>query len=1134
MDTQWHIALFGELHLQLGERVITRFRTQKSAALLAYLACHPRQAHSREVLMTILWPDHDPRASRNNLSVALNSLRRQLEPPGIPEGAVLIANRFQVQLNPEAFTTDVAAFEAALRAAERADSEEGRAQSLMEAVALYQGELLPGFYEEWILPEQQRLATLCLQALHELAAHFREAGDLERAIEYARRAVQADPLMEACHAELMGLYAQSGQVSLALRQYRELEGILKQEYDSEPSEATQALIRAIQSQELTQQADRLARTRHRTASAPAGREAERPQRQEPGLPTASDTARAARSLPLSLTRFFGREDEIERLQLLLRIVAQGSYDKDGLAPPARLVSLTGPGGSGKTRLVTEAARRWVQLLRCLVWFVPLADIADAALIPNAVADALGLPRLPQLTPEEQVIEALNRQPALLILDNFEHLLEDDAGRQFVGRLLSGVPRLRCLVTSRHRLELAGEQEFPIAPLSTPEAGMGVRGSRLGESPLPSPQAPPSPPGVGASPALLLTYASVQLFVDRAQVARPDFQVTTRNAPHVAALCARLEGLPLAIELAAARSQALTPYQMLSQVSRRFDFLVSRHRDQEARHATLRAVVDWSYRLLSSELQRFFRQLSVFRGGWTLEAAGAVSGEALTLDWLEELRDGSLLVTEETGSGMRFRMLETMREYASEQMSVEEASGLARRHAEYYTALAEEAAANIESPEAAAWYDQLEREHDNLRAALHFSMEAKGESVEAGATQASFPHSSADACEVALRLTVALMHFWTVRGHVSEGRRWFAAALSLPGAQARTTARADALNGAGELASAQSDYTQARAFYTECLAIRREIGDREGIANVLTNLGRVANDQVDYVSARALHAECLAILREIGDRKGTAFSLVRLGLVALEQGDYVSARALCEESLSIRREIGDQQGIAYSLNNLGDVAYRQGDYAEAQALYEQSLALLRGIGHWRGIASSLSRLGNAVREQGDYSSARALYEECQAILREIGARRGIASSLGQLGLVALKQGDYVSARALYEERLSISRESGDRRGIAEAIEAFAALTVRQPVKATRLLGATEALREIIGIPLSPNQRVAYDRTVATLRAALDEAAFAEAWQAGRAMTMEQAIGNALQPGEDTTEPAYRSLPNEGAALRREPI
>jgi predicted ATPase len=476
-----------------------------------------------------------------------------------------------------------------------------------------------------------------------------------------------------------------------------LEGILREEVGSAPSNATRELIRTIQAQELTQQADRLAQTRQRTASDLAEGETARSEPDEPGVTATPDTARAASSLPLTLTRFFGREDEIERLQVLLRIEERGVRAKDGLAFGCRLVTLTGPGGSGKTRLVTEAARRWIELLHSLVWFVPLADLSDAALIPNAVADVLGLARQPHVTPEEQVIEALNRQPALLILDNFEHLLDGDAGTQFVQRLLARVPMLTLLVTSRHRLELDGEQELPIAALPTPDMGDEGRGLGDTERVVPNPQIP--------TPALLLTFPSVQLFVDRAQAARPDFQVTARNADDVAALCARLEGLPLAIELAAARSQVLTPSQMLSQVNHRFDFLVSRHRHKEARHTTLRAVVDWSYRLLSPELQRFFRQLSVFRGGWTLSAASAVSGEALTLDWLEELRDGSLVVTEETGRGeMRYRMLETMREYASEQTSGEEAGVLGRRHAEYYTSLAEEAEPHLKGAEQKLWME----------------------------------------------------------------------------------------------------------------------------------------------------------------------------------------------------------------------------------------------------------------------------------------------------------------------------------------------------------------------------------------------------------------------------------------------
>jgi predicted ATPase len=963
--------------------------------------------------------------------------------------------------------------------------------------------------------------------------------------------------MEACHGELMRLYAETGQVSLALRQYRELEELLRQEVGSAPSGATQELIRAIQAQELTQQADRLAQPRQRLASVPAEGETARSEPDEPGVTIASDTVRAARSLPLTLTRFFGREDEIERLQVLLRIEERGVRIKDGLASASRLLTLTGTGGSGKTRLVTEAAQRWIELLHCLVWFVPLADLSDAALIPNAVADVLGLPRLPHVTPEEQVHEALNRQPALLILDNFEHLLNDDTGTQFVQRLIAGVPTLRCLVTSRHRLELDGEQEFPIAPLPTPETGFGSRVLGFGDNPLPTPQ--PTTPRSGSAapansqspaPALLLTFPSVQLFVDRAQAARPDFQVTARNADDVAALCAGLEGLPLAIELAAARSQVLTPSQMLAQVSHRFDFLVSRHRDREVRHTTLRAVVDWSYRLLSPELQRFFRQLSVFRGGWTLDAASAVSGEALTLDWLSELRDGSLLGTEESGSGeMRYRMLETMREYAQEQMSVEEASALGRRHAEYYTALAEVGDAQLKGAEQKLWMERLEADHDNLRAAFDWSLSEKEEGERRKDESGYVPDSSflLHPSSLALHLAGALARFWFY-GHLVEGRERLATALARSDPSERTAERAKALLGAGMLDYYLGDYVQARALCTESLEISRELGDRAGMAIACIFLGN-AEAYRQHGAGRPYYEQSLALFRELGDAWGIAYALNNLGQVAYAVlNDRARARALYEESLGLRRALGDSMGIAMSLNNLGLLARNEENYAEARALFEESLSLVRELGNRHSVASVLFHLSDSVLYQGDYAAALYHVEESVALFREMADRAFLEMAQYQLSRIHRKRGDLTRAQAALEERLTLAKalksphrllsalaclgevliERGDypsaraylrqsmhtaledeadarRYELPELLRIVVALATAQgqPELAVRLLGAASAHQEILG-PLPSHAEADFQARVDAPRQALGEAAFATVWEAGRALDSEQAL------------------------------
>jgi len=773
--------MLGQLRACHTARTINRFSTQKTGLLLAYLAYYRKRVHPREELAELFWPDSDVEACRTNLRVALLSLHRQLEPPGTPAGSVLMCQRTCVQLNPQVITTDVADFEAALQAAWLEDDPIQQAHYLSEALNLYRGVLLPGFYEEWVLTERDRLADAHVGALKQLIAILEKAGDLNRAVEYAHQAVVADPLREEIHLDLMRLYAATGRPAAALRQYQELERLLREELKEEPSEEARVFVerlqkrryvaamhrrRTIQSQSDSRnrgdsvalpwpQPQRLRESPRPPVAAPppqdngsrnpslAGKKAVGRQHgtQDNGLPNTSSPRSAeapSLRLPMQFTRFFGREEEIARLQELVN----GERADDH----SRLITLTGPGGSGKTRLAIECVRQAASVRAGAVWFVPLADLIDARLIPAAILGTLCPNTSTRSEALEEVVAALANRPTLLILDNFEHLVE--SGAALVKTLLECVPTLTCLVTSRQRLGLEGEQEFPVAPLPTPSA-----------------------PG---TPERLLEFASVQLFVDRAQLTRPDFQVTARNAADVAALCDRLEGIPLAIELAAPWIQSLTPAQILSRIERRFDLLVSRRRDIGPRHVTLRAALEWSYRLLSPELQRFFARLSVFRGGWTLETAEAVCGNAEVWEYgsqaptqppshtstphlLARLQAHSLVVAEEAEGGMRYRLLETLREYANEQLSAAERERLARRHAAYYLELAENTKAKGAGAEQAEGLARLEEEHDNFRAALEWAL-------------ASEP-------EIALRLTVALWRFWYVRGYLNEGRRWLEEALS---------------------------------------------------------------------------------------------------------------------------------------------------------------------------------------------------------------------------------------------------------------------------------------------------------------------------------------------------------------------
>ena len=1090
MNMRWRITLFGGLSAQQNERVITRFRTQKTGALLAYLAFYLDRSHLREVLFELLWPECVPDLGRQSLSMALSSLRHQLEPPGVPRGAVIIADYKSVRLNPEAVTTDVAEFEAALLSAGQAQSDIERVRHLADAVALYRGALLPDYFENWILREQQRLEGLFFQSLRHLIEYYENADDIPRALDYAHHGVAMDPLREEAHYELMRLYAVAGQPTAALRQYAELERILREEFHDTPTDATRELARRISNQ-LSVTSDQLAVSRRQLAVSRRQKAAGKKQQAEKNQPSIIDhqpltinyQPLTISRLPLTLTRFFGREKEIAWLKEQLT------------SEETRLMTLTGAGGTGKTRLAIEVAKQLVEPLRGAVWFVPLADLSDAKLIEGALLEALHVPRSANAEPLEQVVEVLSRQPSLLVLDNLEHLIGKlgnweigklrDAETQFpnspisqfpqsvVRTLLERVPTLKLLVTSRQRLGLTGEREYFVPPLPTPQEYSDVPiFGYSGHAPI------TQPPEYVPYSVWAMTFASVQLFVDRAQAVRPDFQVTEANAQALAELCDRLEGIPLAIELAAARALVMSPAQMLAQLEHRFDFLVSRRRDVAERHRTLRAAIDWSYRLLTPELQQFFMRLSVFRGGWTLEAAEAVAGsesmsqrvnesmnplthepiDPLThasldvLDVLEQLRECSLILCEETNGAMRFRMLETVREYCWERLTElgeEEVRQARRRHLEFFMRLAEQAAAQWASAEQGTWLERLDAEHDNVRAALEWGLE--NDPIKA------------------LRITLALVRFWVARGHISEGREWFSRTL-VRAQDAPLSLRADALNRAGVLARWQNDYAQAIGQSEEALSLYRQMGNQHGVASALMNLGVYAHDQGDFERARTLH----------------------------------------EEMLQIARELDAKAWVGIALDNLGDIAFDEGDYEQATALHEESLTIKQETGNLSGIATSLSTLGKIAEAGGDLERAQTLYEESLTIMRELGIKWGVAQSLQHLARVAYRRGHYPQARALNAESLTMRQELGNKDGIAKNLDWMAMLTVaqQQAERAVVLFAAADALRKSIGVALPRFYRDERDASLAAARAALGDKTFAAAWAKGRALTLEQAVAYAL--------------------------
>src|SRR6266699_313007 len=688
------------------------------------------------------------------------------------------------------------------------------------------------------------------------------------------------------------------------------------------------------------------------------------------------------NLPAQLTPLIGREQEVTAVDTLLR------------HPEVRLLTLMGPGGVGKTRLGLEIAAELLDDYPDGVCFVPLATISDPELVVPTIAQVLGIKEAGEQPVANLLQASLQDKCLLLLLDNFEQVT---AAAPRLADLLADCPQLKILVTSRAVLHIRGEHEFLVPPLALPDLTALAEGHTLTE------------------------YAAVALFLQRAQAARPDFQVTPANTRVIAEICVRLDGLPLAIELAAARVKILPPQALLTRLEYRLQVLTSGARDAPVRQQTLRNTLAWSYDLLDAREQWLFRRLSVFVGNCTLEAVEGLStalGEkpADVLDGVASLMDKSLLrQVEQEGEEPRLLMLATIREYALEALAASgEMESTRRAHAAYYLALVEQAELELGGPQQGSWLDRLEREHDNLRAALSWSLEQAGDE-EAGQRQ-----------EIALRFGGALWKFWWTLGHWSEGRTFLQRALAASEGSEASSIDAKALYAAAQLAFVQSDNERAKAQSEESLALFRELEDQRGIALSVSTLGNVAWVRGDTARAHSLLEEAVALFREVDDKEFAAYSLFSLGLLASSQGEYARAGALYEEGLALFREIQHKRGIAHSLSQLSQALFvSQGDQTSVRSVLEECLALSREVGFKEGIAAAQCLLGQLALGQGDLVTAHSQVEESIILYKEMGHRFGTAESLGVLGKVVATQGEYAAAHRLYEESLAISGELGEK-------------------------------------------------------------------------------------------------------------
>ena len=783
------------------------------------------------------------------------------------------------------------------------------------------------------------------------------------------------------------------------------------------------------------------------------------------------------NLPAQPTPLIGREKEVAAVAALLN------------REEVRLLTLTGPGGTGKTRLGLQVAAELSEAFTDGVFFVNLAPIRDPIFVLPAIAQTLEVKELGAHSPLDLLKASLREKHLLLLLDNFEQVVQ--AAPQ-VAALLVACPELKIVVTSRMALHVRAEQEFAVPPLALPDP------KRL------------------LGPVALSQYEAVALFIIRAQAVKPDFQMTNATAPAVVEICVRLDGLPLALELAAARIKLFPPHALLARLSHRLAVLTGGARDAPLRQQTLRNTLAWSYDLLDAQEQQLLRRLSVFVGGCTLEAVEAVyhalgNEPGQVVEAVASLIDKSLLQPREQVEGVsRFTMLETIREYGLETLATsEEEEAVRQAHAKYHLQLATEGYSHLYGADEQdwGWYARLEQDHENLQAALHWLLERKE-------------------AELALRLCNVLWWFWLVQGHVSEGCAFLEQTLAASEEVAKAE-RAEALNGLGLLLVNKGDNEQAERRLEESLALYRELGDTVNTGWPLLNLGLATMGRGEYTRARLLFEESLALFSEIGARDGRAYSLCHLAQVYSEQGEYSKARASAEESLALFRELEDTVGICEALLSLARVLFdSQENTATGEALLNECLTLASKVGDEGQMADANHLAAEVALSQGDIDMARSLIEKSLAFYREKGFQQYSAEALVTLGHVATVEADYATAQACYEESLVIAIEIDDQRVIPLSLEGVAAVVAAQGVLvwAARLWGAADILRETTGRPLQSRERARYEQAVTDTRTQLGEKDFAAAWTQGRMMTPAQALaaqGQAMRPAESLATPHAKS-------------
>jgi predicted ATPase/DNA-binding SARP family transcriptional activator len=982
------VRLIGKFDIQCDGKPV-RLSSRAAQSLFAYLILTAGTLHRREKLAGMFWPDKSEEKARAYLRHELWRIRQAFPLPG--KVGYLVADDISISFDAlSEYRLDVAPLENV--------NESASIDELKTALSVFQGELLPGFYDDWIILEREHLQAIYEQKITRLLDMFKDEKRWNDIVEWAERWISPGQGLEAAYRYLMSAYAALGDRAKVSSTYERCVKALH-DLDLEPSEQTRDLAF------------------RRTHSL---------------------------NIPIPLTSFIGREKEIKEIA--------------DLFTRSRLITLTGSGGVGKTRLAIQIVAEVLNIFPDGIWFLDLAPLSDPALVPSTLIGLLGLRESGELSANDLLINYFHSRKAVVIFDNCEHLIESCA--QLVNSLLTSCEILSILTTSREVLRVSGEIPYRVPSLEIPK------------------------PDTEFAVNEISNIESVRLFTDRAAVASPGFAIGLHNVLTIAQICQRLDGIPLAIELAAARVNVLTVEQILTRLDDRFNLLTHGLRSSLPRHQTLRATIEWSYHLLLEKEQLLFRRLAVFSGGWTLDAAEEVcSGNGLEaqeiLDLLSRLVNKSLVLVETTDAASRYRRLETIRQFARERLIESgELKSIRTRHLKYFLRLSEEAEPALEGPAQMEWNARLYHERDNIRAALQWADQTD---VEAG-----------------LILSSSLYLFWC-SFDFREGKDWLNRFLQKPESSRYAMARADALCMYGAILVDLQQLEELFATAQECLDLYRAVGDGRGEVDGLLLLVSVSSNPTERTE---LIQQALHLAQLLGDEQRQVEALWKLGWYDSGQSKFI----FWEQAIVLARRLGNWRGLAGGLATAAGFLILNGNFESAEKYLEESERLYRQLNIYPPPAGLLTAYGQLASVHGDLVKARAYFEENARIGLQVGSRQDYLWSRVRLGYVALREGNLTEANDCFSEPAQRFQEDKNEGGVAFTLEGMAGLFIAlaKPEPAARLIGWADATREKINDTRPLIEQADVDRDIAAIRAQIGQVAFSDQYGRGKNMTLDEAV------------------------------